>query len=50
MSRGAAVIRVGVLGAAGRMGRTVSAAVSADPDLELVAAVDPAGAGQRVDF
>jgi len=49
MSRGAAVIRVGVLGAAGRMGRTVSAAVSADPDLELVAAVDPAGAGQRVE-
>jgi 4-hydroxy-tetrahydrodipicolinate reductase len=36
-------IRVGVLGASGRMGRTVCAAVAADPDLELVAAVDTAG-------
>jgi len=36
-------VRVGVLGASGRMGRTVSAAVAADPDLELVAAVDTAG-------
>jgi 4-hydroxy-tetrahydrodipicolinate reductase len=36
-------IKVGVLGAAGRMGRTVSDAVSSDPDLELVARVDPAG-------
>jgi 4-hydroxy-tetrahydrodipicolinate reductase len=43
------MIRVGVLGAAGRMGRTVSAAVASDPDLELVAAVDPAGAGERVE-
>ena len=34
-------IRVGVFGAAGRMGRTVCAAVQADADLELVAAVDP---------
>lgn len=34
-------IRVGVFGAGGRMGRTVSRAVAADPDLELVAAVDP---------
>ncbi len=38
-------MRVGVIGAAGRMGATVSAAVSAAADLELVAAVDPAGAG-----
>jgi len=34
-------IRVGVFGAGGRMGSTVCAAVSADPDTELVAAVDP---------
>ena len=37
------MIRVGVLGAAGRMGRTVCDAVSADPELELVARIDPAG-------
>jgi 4-hydroxy-tetrahydrodipicolinate reductase len=35
------VIKVGVFGAAGRMGRTVCAAVVGDPDTELVAAVDP---------
>jgi 4-hydroxy-tetrahydrodipicolinate reductase len=34
-------IRVGVFGAAGRMGRTVCAAVCRDPDLDLVTAVDP---------
>jgi 4-hydroxy-tetrahydrodipicolinate reductase len=39
------VIRVGVFGAGGRMGRTVCAAVAADPSLELVAAVDPYHAG-----
>src|SRR5215212_6787619 len=33
--------RVGVLGAAGRMGATVCAAVAGDPELHLVAAVDP---------
>jgi 4-hydroxy-tetrahydrodipicolinate reductase len=33
-------MRVGVLGAAGRMGQAVCHAVSADPALELVAAVD----------
>lgn len=33
--------RVGVFGAGGRMGATVCRAVSGDPDLELVAAVDP---------
>jgi 4-hydroxy-tetrahydrodipicolinate reductase len=33
-------IRVGVVGAAGRMGRTVCRAVHDDPSLELVAAVD----------
>jgi 4-hydroxy-tetrahydrodipicolinate reductase len=35
------VVRVGVFGAAGRMGGEVCRAVSADPELELVAAVDP---------
>jgi 4-hydroxy-tetrahydrodipicolinate reductase len=39
------VIRVGVFGAGGRMGATVCAAVHADPELELVAAVDPHHAG-----
>ncbi len=34
------MITVGVLGARGRMGATVCDAVNADPDLELVAAVD----------
>jgi 4-hydroxy-tetrahydrodipicolinate reductase len=38
-------IRVGVFGAAGRMGRTVCQAVAADPELELVAAVDPHHSG-----
>ena len=42
------MIRVGVVGAAGRMGREVARAVAADPDLELVAAVDPSHAGQQV--
>ena len=42
------MIRVGVLGAAGRMGRAVCAAVAAAPDLELVAAVDPAAPGVHV--
>jgi 4-hydroxy-tetrahydrodipicolinate reductase len=39
------MIRVGVFGAAGRMGRTVCEAVVADPELDLVAAVDPQHAG-----
>jgi 4-hydroxy-tetrahydrodipicolinate reductase len=39
------VIKVGVFGAAGRMGSTVCEAVVADPELELVAAVDPQHAG-----
>ncbi|HUR77164.1 MAG TPA: 4-hydroxy-tetrahydrodipicolinate reductase [Acidimicrobiales bacterium] len=41
-------IRVGVFGAAGRMGRTICAAVDADPDLDLVAGVDPFAAGEVV--
>jgi 4-hydroxy-tetrahydrodipicolinate reductase len=42
---GAVTRRVAVMGAAGRMGRTVCAAVVDDPDCELVAAVDPHHAG-----
>jgi 4-hydroxy-tetrahydrodipicolinate reductase len=38
-------VRVGVFGAGGRMGTTVCQAVASDPDLELVAAVDPFHAG-----
>jgi 4-hydroxy-tetrahydrodipicolinate reductase len=38
-------VRVGVLGAGGRMGREVCRAVSEDPGLDLVAAVDPHHAG-----
>lgn len=37
------MIRVGVVGAAGRMGAAVCAAVAADPALQLVAAVDTTG-------
>lgn len=36
-------IKVGVLGAAGKMGQTVCGAVEGDGDTELVARVDPAG-------
>ena len=43
------MIRVGVVGAAGRMGREVCRAVASDPDLGLVAAVDPSHAGQVVE-
>ena len=39
------MLKVGVVGAVGRMGATVCRAVHAEPDLELVAAVDPTGAG-----
>ena len=38
-------VKVGVLGAAGRMGASVCEAVEADPELLLVAAFDPHGAG-----
>lgn len=40
------MIRVGVIGAAGKMGRTVLAAVQDDPALEVVAAVDHTGVGE----
>lgn len=42
------MIRVGVFGAAGRMGATVCEAVRTASDCELVAAVDPFGAGSVV--
>ena len=42
------MVRVGVIGAAGRMGATVCDAVAGDPQLELVAAVDPANPGATV--
>jgi 4-hydroxy-tetrahydrodipicolinate reductase len=38
-------VRIGVIGAAGRMGATVCDAVEGASDLELVAAVDPNGVG-----
>src|SRR4051794_13769015 len=38
-------IKVGVFGASGRMGATVCRMVADDPELELVAAVDPHHAG-----
>jgi 4-hydroxy-tetrahydrodipicolinate reductase len=39
------MLRVAVFGAGGRMGATVCEAVASDPDLRLVAAVDPHHAG-----
>ncbi|MGD0985141.1 MAG: 4-hydroxy-tetrahydrodipicolinate reductase [Acidimicrobiales bacterium] len=43
------MLRVGVFGAAGRMGAATCAAVLAAADLELVVAVDPAAAGRPLD-
>jgi 4-hydroxy-tetrahydrodipicolinate reductase len=43
------MIRVGVLGAGGRMGQHVCQAVIDDPELELVAAVDPHHSGIDLD-
>jgi 4-hydroxy-tetrahydrodipicolinate reductase len=42
------VIRVGVIGAAGRMGRMVCRAVAEDPDMVLVAALDRSHVGDSV--
>lgn len=42
------MIRVGVVGATGRMGREVCRAVAADPDLSLVAAVSHSAAGSTL--
>ena len=44
---GHGVIRVGVVGATGRMGREVCRAVAADPELALVAAVSRTAPGAR---
>jgi len=41
-------IRVAVFGAGGQMGRTVCGAVTDEPDLELVGAVDPGAPGETV--
>ena len=43
------MIKVGVLGAAGRMGRLVCATVQGDPDLALVAAINPGHAEEDVE-
>jgi 4-hydroxy-tetrahydrodipicolinate reductase len=40
------VIRVGVIGAAGRMGRLVCRAVADDPDMRLVAGINPSLGGE----
>jgi 4-hydroxy-tetrahydrodipicolinate reductase len=42
------VIRVGVIGAAGRVGRLVCRGIVDDPDLALVAAIDRSGTGERI--
>lgn len=42
------MVKVGVVGAAGRMGSEVCRAVAAEDDLELVCAVDPQRAGDRL--
>jgi 4-hydroxy-tetrahydrodipicolinate reductase len=41
-------LRIGVFGAGGKMGSSVCAAVGADPDLDLVAAVDPFAVGRSI--
>lgn len=48
MAGGSRFVKVGVFGAGGRMGSTVCDAVAADPELQLVAAVDPAAVGRAV--
>lgn len=42
------MIRVGVIGACGKMGRMVSAAIAGDPELTLVAAIDREHVGQAI--
>lgn len=42
------MIRVGVVGATGRMGREVCRAVDADPDVQLVVAISRPHAGERL--
>lgn len=48
MTTNTQAVKVGVVGAAGRMGRAVCAAVAADAELELVAAVDPGAIGEAL--
>lgn len=43
------MIHVGVFGAAGRMGTTLCEAVGTDPALDLVAVVDPAHVGEKLE-
>lgn len=43
------MIRVIVTGAAGKMGREVVKAVTAEPDMTVVAAIDPVAAGAQLD-
>ena len=43
------MIRVGVVGAAGRMGQQACRAIAADAELQLAAAVDPSHAGSLVE-
>ncbi|MBA2496826.1 MAG: 4-hydroxy-tetrahydrodipicolinate reductase [Acidimicrobiia bacterium] len=43
----APLVAVGVVGAGGKVGRAVCAAIAADPELHLVAAVDPHHAGSE---
>jgi 4-hydroxy-tetrahydrodipicolinate reductase len=42
------VTRVGLFGADGKMGRLVERAIQDEPDLDLVAAVDPSSAGRTI--
>ena len=42
------MIRVGVIGACGRVGRLVCRGIVDDPDLALVAALDRSGVGERI--
>jgi 4-hydroxy-tetrahydrodipicolinate reductase len=44
----ASTIKVGVVGAGGRMGRTICAGIAADPGVEFVAAIDPGAVGQEI--
>jgi len=48
VSLGSSAIRIGVVGAGGRMGTMVCDAVVADPALALVAAVDPKAVGHEI--
>ncbi len=49
MTTNTKAIKVGVVGAGGRMGRAVCAALAADSELALVAAVDPRAVGEALE-